>query len=211
MSAGSLGELVPLFTSKSTGLIWLVTRRGVGRGGGWAREAGKGGDGGGGGHQRGVWEQQALHCFFLAPQKPIGLIWLVTRGGGGWKSDQLLGSPSPPPASLTHPTPPPCPLLLRESMQPALSGTTPPHQAYPGVRHILSTLSTSLPSALVLLPPSCPKTTTGPPRPASTPLPQPPLHCSHTSLVPPPCPPSPPPSRGKKGSVVGGCCSCTAL
>ena len=96
-----------------------------------------------------------------------------------------------------------------------LSGTTPTHQAYPGVHHILSTLSTSLPSALV--PPSCPKTTTGPP-PASAPLPHPPF-VSHTSLVPPHLPlpparlpgPTPHTSQGKKGSVVGGCCSHCSL
>ena len=49
----------------------------------WAREAGKGGDGGG--HQRAVWEQQGVNWFhFLGSLKnlTIGLIWLVTRGGG---------------------------------------------------------------------------------------------------------------------------------
>ena len=64
------------------GLIWLVTRGEVW--GGWAREAGKGGEGGGG-HQRAVWEQQGVHWFHLLgslKNLTIGLIWLVTGGGG---------------------------------------------------------------------------------------------------------------------------------
>ena len=46
-----------------------------------------GGQGGvdGGGHQRAVWEQQGVHWFHLLgslKNLTIGLIWLVTRGGG---------------------------------------------------------------------------------------------------------------------------------
>ena len=46
-----------------------------------------GGQGGvdGGRHQRAVWEQQGVHWFHLLgllKNLTIGLIWLVTRGGG---------------------------------------------------------------------------------------------------------------------------------
>ena len=71
------------FQNLTIGLIWLVTRGGGV--GGVAREAGKGGEMGGG-HQRAAWEQQGVYWFHLLgslKNLTIGLIWLVTRGGGG--------------------------------------------------------------------------------------------------------------------------------
>ena len=68
------------FGSLKNLLIWLVTRGGgvgqVGQGGG------QGGVDGGGAP---VWEQQGVHWFHLLgslKNLTIGLIWLVTRGGG---------------------------------------------------------------------------------------------------------------------------------
>ena len=76
-----LGSLKNL-TILTIGLIWLVTR-----GGGVGGVGQGGGQGGvdGGGHQRAVWEQQGVHWFHLLgsiKNLTIGLIWLVTRGGG---------------------------------------------------------------------------------------------------------------------------------
>ena len=64
------------------GLIWLVTKAlgGVGQGGGQG-----GVRWGGGTSRRTVWEQQGVHWFHLLSSLKnltIGLIWLVTRGGG---------------------------------------------------------------------------------------------------------------------------------
>ena len=90
------------------------------------------------------------------------------------------------------------------SLLPHCSPAPRPHIKRILVSHILSTLSTSLPSAL----PSCPKTRTGPP-PASTPLPHPPFVAPTLVWSPPISPnPRPPPwptphtSQGKKGVVV---------
>ena len=91
----------------------------------------------------------------------------------------------------------------------------------PHIKRILVSTTSCQPSPLHSLPPwyplHAPKRQLAPP-PASAPLPHP-AFVSHTSLVPPhlPLPPRPPPwptphtSQGKKGSVVGGCCSHCSL
>ena len=157
--------------------------------------------------ERKRWNQRTPCCSHTAlwcapPHLPNQTNCLVFKGAQ--KVKPVHPTLLVPPPLPTPPTPPPHPPRHQPNQtRTALSGTTPPHQAYPGVRHPLHSLP-----PWYYFPLHAPKQQLA--LPASTPSPtlvwSPPISPSR----PPPWP-TPHTSQGKKGSVVGGCCSHCSL